>query len=59
MRQADRHARSGAYQAFVFDMDGVVTDTATVHAAVWKAVLDEVLTRIGGSDQPPFDPVSD
>jgi beta-phosphoglucomutase-like phosphatase (HAD superfamily) len=79
MRQADLHARSRAYQAFVFDMDGVVTDTplrgaehqdlmvapnirasrATVHAAVWKTVLDEVLTRIGGSDQPPFDPVSD
>jgi len=40
MRQADLHARSRAYQAFVFDMDGVVTDTATVHAAVWKTVLD-------------------
>ena len=47
------------YHAFVFDMDGVVTDTAKVHAAAWKALFDEVLARIGSSGQPPFDPVRD
>jgi phosphoglycolate phosphatase-like HAD superfamily hydrolase len=31
----------------VFDMDGVVTDTARVHAAAWKALFAEVLRRIG------------
>lgn len=24
------------YDAVIFDMDGVVTDTASVHAAAWK-----------------------
>ena len=33
MRQADLHARSRAYQAFVFDLDGVVTDTAVASSA--------------------------
>lgn len=47
------------YHAFVFDMDGVVTDTAKVHAAAWKALFDDVLTCIGTPGQPPFDPVRD
>ncbi|MDX1885744.1 beta-phosphoglucomutase family hydrolase [Mycolicibacterium sp. 120270] len=47
------------YRAFVFDMDGVVTDTAKVHAEAWKALFDEMLSRIGGPGQPPFDPVRD
>jgi beta-phosphoglucomutase family hydrolase len=58
-RQAEAPGDSGAYGAFVFDMDGVVTDTATVHAAAWKALFDDVLPRIAGPDQPPFDPVHD
>jgi beta-phosphoglucomutase family hydrolase len=47
------------YHAFVFDMDGVVTDTAKVHAEAWKALFDDVLARIGSPGQPPFDPVRD
>jgi alpha,alpha-trehalase len=31
--------------AVIFDLDGVVTDTATVHAAAWKAVFDELLRQ--------------
>jgi alpha,alpha-trehalase len=31
--------------AVVFDMDGVVTDTATVHAAAWKRLFDEYLAE--------------
>src|ERR671933_595487 len=38
--------------AVVFDMDGVVTETASVHAAAWKRLFDEVLAERG---QPPFD----
>jgi alpha,alpha-trehalase len=34
----DRRATDGV----ILDVDGVVTDTATVHAAAWKAVFDEV-----------------
>jgi HAD superfamily hydrolase (TIGR01509 family) len=44
--------------AVVFDIDGVVTDTARVHAAAWKAVFDAFLraraTRLGEPFQ-PFD----
>jgi beta-phosphoglucomutase family hydrolase len=39
-------------RAVVFDADGVVTDTARVHAAAWKHVFDGFL-RARGS--PPFD----
>jgi beta-phosphoglucomutase family hydrolase len=43
-------------RACLFDMDGVVTQTAVVHAAAWKEMFDEFLrTR----DQPPFDPGAD
>jgi beta-phosphoglucomutase-like phosphatase (HAD superfamily) len=27
-------------------MDGVVTDTASTHAAAWKALFDEVLPEL-------------
>ena len=32
-----------AVTACLFDMDGVVTQTATVHAAAWKEMFDEFL----------------
>lgn len=42
-----------AYDAWLFDMDGVLTDTASVHAAAWKRAFDEFLkkesTRTGES----------
>jgi len=31
-------------EAAVFDTDGVLTDTASVHAAAWKRLFDEYLT---------------
>jgi trehalose 6-phosphate phosphatase len=43
--------------AVVFDLDGVVTDTASVHEAAWKAVFDEFLeARARGTGEParPF-----
>ncbi|WAL49773.1 beta-phosphoglucomutase family hydrolase [Rhodococcus pyridinivorans] len=42
------------YAAVIFDMDGVITDTASVHAVVWKALFDQVLDQIG-AEQEPFD----
>lgn len=48
-----RHLR-----AFIFDMDGVVTDTAEVHAAAWKELFDGILARLA-PDQLPFDPEHD
>ncbi len=32
-----------AFDAVIFDMDGVVTDTASVHSAAWKQMFDEYL----------------
>ena len=47
-----------ALKAVLFDMDGVVTDTATAHAVAWQRLFDEVLSaragRIGEAFQ-PFD----
>jgi beta-phosphoglucomutase-like phosphatase (HAD superfamily) len=48
----------GRYDAVVFDMDGVITDTATVHAAAWKRMFDAYLAERearSGEHQPPFD----
>ena len=45
------------YDAAIFDLDGVVTKTADVHAAAWKRVFDEYLeTRKGrGKEFEAFD----
>lgn len=46
------------YGAVLFDMDGVVTDTAELHAAAWKQLFDSVLqdSRLGDSTrQDEFD----
>lgn len=37
-------------------MDGVVTDTASVHAAAWKATFDEYLKAISEREGGPFVP---
>jgi beta-phosphoglucomutase family hydrolase len=45
--------------ACLFDMDGVVTQTATVHAAAWKQMFDEFLRQhaeSAGTEFVPFDP---
>lgn len=50
------------YDAVIFDMDGVVTDTATLHAAAWKQLFDQVLAdprARRGAPVAPFDPVDD
>jgi beta-phosphoglucomutase family hydrolase len=38
--------------AVIFDLDGVVTDTASVHAVAWKAVFDDYLSRAVSSGEP-------
>ncbi|MEY9964719.1 beta-phosphoglucomutase family hydrolase [Streptacidiphilus sp. MAP12-16] len=48
-----------AIQACLFDLDGVLTRTATVHAAAWKEMFDAFLSRSEGSGFRPFDPVAD
>ncbi len=46
----------GAYDAWLFDMDGVVTKTAAVHAAAWKQTFDEFLQREAARSATPFVP---
>jgi beta-phosphoglucomutase family hydrolase len=42
------------YDAVIFDMDGVVTDTASVHALAWKRLFDEFLTLRAKSEGSAF-----
>jgi beta-phosphoglucomutase family hydrolase len=49
-------------RACLFDLDGVLTKTARVHAAAWKQMFDEFLRgRRERTGEPfvPFDPVAD
>jgi beta-phosphoglucomutase family hydrolase len=46
-------------RGFLFDMDGVLTKTASVHAAAWKETFDEFLRERFGAGFVPFDPVDD
>jgi beta-phosphoglucomutase family hydrolase len=50
------------FDAVLLDLDGVITDTASIHAAAWKQMFDTYLqTRAAEGGQPfrPFDIVSD
>lgn len=42
--------------ACLFDLDGVLTDTASVHAAAWKDTFDEYLQRRSEREDEPFRP---
>lgn len=43
------------FDAAVFDLDGVVTRTAGIHAAAWKRTFDEYFERVsGGEGYVPF-----
>ena len=50
------------YDAVLFDLDGVITDTANLHAACWKQMFDDYLqkraTRRGEAFK-PFDRATD
>lgn len=52
------HPPLTACTAVIFDLDGVVTNTAAVHAAAWKTVFDAVLAERAqreGAPVVPFD----
>jgi len=51
-----------AIRACLFDLDGVLTQTAKVHAAAWKEMFDAFLRKRAaqtGESFEPFDPVAD
>jgi beta-phosphoglucomutase family hydrolase len=50
------------YDAVLLDLDGVITDTAGIHAACWKQMFDEYLQKRAtqrGEAYRPFDPATD
>jgi alpha,alpha-trehalase len=44
------------YGALLFDLDGVITRTATLHAAAWKDLFDDFLAARAGERGEPFVP---
>ncbi|UCG13825.1 MAG: beta-phosphoglucomutase family hydrolase [Deltaproteobacteria bacterium] len=44
------------FDAVLFDLDGVLTATAKVHAASWKKMFDEFLQRRAAANKEPFHP---
>ncbi|GAA1832568.1 beta-phosphoglucomutase family hydrolase [Pseudonocardia ailaonensis] len=46
-------------RACLFDLDGVLTDTASVHAKAWKTMFDEYLEKREGPGYRPFDVSAD
>lgn len=46
-------------RACLFDLDGVLTNTAAVHAAAWKHTFDEFLHQRDGDGFRPFDKLVD
>jgi beta-phosphoglucomutase family hydrolase len=64
MRQLEtKHAITrDLYDAVLLDLDGVITDTAKLHAACWKRMFDEYLQKRAaqtGGEFRPFDLTSD
>jgi beta-phosphoglucomutase family hydrolase len=64
MRQpkSERMITRDKYDAVLFDLDGVITDTASIHGACWKQMFDEYLQKRAtqtGEAFRPFDPVED
>jgi alpha,alpha-trehalase len=46
----------GRFDAVLFDMDGVLTDTARIHAASWKKMFDAFLKQRADAAREPFSP---
>jgi alpha,alpha-trehalase len=53
MSQSRRIVTPERFDAVLFDLDGVLTDTAKVHAACWKKMFDEFLrNRVARTGEP-------
>ena len=60
--KAQRLGLPSQIRACLFDLDGVLTQTARVHAAAWKEMFDAFLRERAGQTGEkfvPFDPVAD
>jgi alpha,alpha-trehalase len=43
------------FKGVIFDMDGVITQTAKIHAKAWKSMFNEFLKKLDGPGFTPFD----
>jgi beta-phosphoglucomutase family hydrolase len=60
--ETKRAVTSDRYDAVLLDLDGVITDTASIHAACWKQMFDEYLQKRAtqrGEAFNPFDIATD
>jgi len=48
-----------AIDAFIFDMDGVITDSARTHAMAWKQMFDEFLQEKAKANDEKYEPFDD
>jgi beta-phosphoglucomutase family hydrolase len=56
INMADSHTALLSFDAVLFDLDGVLTATAKIHAACWKSMFDDFLRRRADRDRKPFTP---
>lgn len=52
-----RYINSKSINALIFDLDGVITKTAQVHAKAWKKMFDEYLAERGAAANIVYQPV--
>ncbi|MBD3275795.1 MAG: beta-phosphoglucomutase family hydrolase [Candidatus Marinimicrobia bacterium] len=45
------------YQGVIFDLDGVITQTAKVHARAWKKMFDQFLEKLAREEDTDYDPL--
>jgi len=50
----EANTQTYSFDAVIFDVDGVITKTAVVHAASWKTMFDEYLRLREKRDNEPF-----
>jgi beta-phosphoglucomutase family hydrolase len=56
MKGARRVLSAERFDAVLFDLDGVLTDTAEIHARCWKTTFDDFLRKRASEAGKPFQP---
>jgi beta-phosphoglucomutase family hydrolase len=56
MKQIKNPITSEKYDAVLFDLDGVLTSTAKIHAKCWKLMFDDFLKKHAAENDEPFQP---
>lgn len=57
MSSLNQQLRDKQIKALILDLDGVVTQTALVHAQAWKRMFDAYLKKRGESEEKKFEPL--